>query len=130
MRLAEQHKRLTEENPSRRVKSKFDREHPTPNSGSGTRIANQWGLFMLLNSQYSECKEKSIAKIFFEFLPFARLCDDRPLQPSTVSYRCRDTESAATFSRRCRATLTYCTSARSAAVTQEATAAIKLRSKP
>ncbi|MEG4200797.1 DUF1565 domain-containing protein [Microcoleus sp. Pol12A5] len=83
MRLAEQHKRLTEENPSRRVKSKFDRENPTPNSGSGTRIANQWGLFMLLNSQYSECKEKRSQKSCLSsclLLVFAMtaLCNHQP----------------------------------------------------
>ncbi|MEG4226984.1 DUF1565 domain-containing protein [Microcoleus sp. N9_B2] len=83
MRLAEQHKRLTEENPSRRVKSKFDRKNRTPNSGSGTRIANQWGLFMLLNSQYSECKEKKSQKFCLSsclLLVFAMtaLCNHQP----------------------------------------------------
>ncbi|MEG4516990.1 MULTISPECIES: DUF1565 domain-containing protein [unclassified Microcoleus] len=83
MRLAEQHKRLTEENPSRRVKSKCDRENPTPNSGSGTRIANQWGLFMLLNSQYSECKENRSQKSCLSsclLLVFAMtaLCNHQP----------------------------------------------------
>ncbi len=83
MRLAEQHKRLTEENPSRRVKSKFDHENPTSNSGSGTRIANQWGLFMLLNSQYSECKEKRSQKSCLSsclLLVFAMtaLCNHQP----------------------------------------------------
>ncbi|MEG4984970.1 DUF1565 domain-containing protein [Microcoleus sp. BR0-C5] len=83
MRLAEQHKRLTEEKPSRRVKSKFDRENPTANSGSGTRIANQWGLFMLLNSQYSECKEKRSPKSCLSsclLLVFAMtaLCNHQP----------------------------------------------------
>jgi len=83
VRLAEQHKRLTEENPSRRVKSKFDHENPTSNSGSGTRIANQWGLFMLLNSQYSECKEKRSQKSCLSsclLLVFAMtaLCNHQP----------------------------------------------------
>ncbi|MEG4212754.1 DUF1565 domain-containing protein [Microcoleus sp. S13_B4] len=83
MRLAEQHKRLTEENPSRRVKSKFDRKNPTPNSGSGNRIANQWGLFMLLNSQHSECKEKRSQKSYLSsclLLVFAStaLCNHQP----------------------------------------------------
>ncbi|MEG3928344.1 DUF1565 domain-containing protein [Microcoleus sp. T3_D1] len=87
MRLAEQHKRLTEENPSRRVKSKFDRENPTPNSGSGTRTANQWGLFMLLNSQYSECKENRSQKSCLSsclLLVFAMTAFCNP-QPSVIA---------------------------------------------
>ena len=65
------------------MKSKFDHENPTSNSGSGTRIANQWGLFMLLNSQYSECKEKRSQKSCLSsclLLVFAMtaLCNHQP----------------------------------------------------
>ncbi|MBD1882523.1 DUF1565 domain-containing protein [Microcoleus vaginatus] len=58
MRLAEQHKRLTEENPSRRVKSKFDRENPTRNTGGETPIADKLRFFMLMYSQQTRRKEK------------------------------------------------------------------------
>ena len=40
MRLAEQHKRLTEKNPNRRGYLNFDRENLTRNIGGETRIAD------------------------------------------------------------------------------------------
>jgi len=58
VRLAEQHKRLTEENPSRRVKSKFDRENLTRNTGGETRITDKLRFFMLMYSQQTRRKEK------------------------------------------------------------------------
>ena len=125
MRLAEQHKKLTEKNPHRRGYLNFDRENLTRNIGGETRITDKLRFFMLIYSQQTRCQEKRSQKSLFEFLPSARLCDDRLLQPSTVSYHCRHTRRAATFSRPSRATLTYCTSARSAAATRGATAAMK-----
>ncbi len=57
MRLAEQNKTLTEENPSKRVRLKFDRENPTRNRGCETRLKDKLCFFMILNSKQSKCKK-------------------------------------------------------------------------
>ncbi|MEG4803762.1 DUF1565 domain-containing protein [Microcoleus sp. ARI1-B5] len=57
MRLAEQNKRLTEENPSRRVRLKCDRQNPTRNRGWETRLTDKLRFFMLLNSKQIRCKK-------------------------------------------------------------------------
>jgi len=54
VRLAE-YKRLTAENPNRRVKLKCDRENPTRNTGCETRLKDKLRFFMILNSQQSKC---------------------------------------------------------------------------
>ncbi|MEG4285052.1 DUF1565 domain-containing protein [Microcoleus sp. A006_D1] len=60
MRLAE-HKRLTAENPSRRVKLNCDRENPTRNRGCETRLKDKLCFFMILNSKQSKCpKNRSL----------------------------------------------------------------------
>ncbi|MEG4012940.1 DUF1565 domain-containing protein [Microcoleus sp. S1D4] len=56
MRLAE-HKRLTAENPSRRVKLKCDRQNQIQNSGCEIWLKDKLCFFMFLNSKQSECKE-------------------------------------------------------------------------
>ena len=62
MRLAEQHKRLRENNPSRRASLNFDRENPTRNTGGETRITDKLRLFMLIYLQQTWCKEKRSQK--------------------------------------------------------------------
>jgi parallel beta-helix repeat protein len=57
VRLAEQNKTLTEENPSKRVRLKFDRENPTRNRGCETRLKDKLCFFMILNSKQSKCKK-------------------------------------------------------------------------
>lgn len=67
MRLAEKYKKLTEENPSRRVKLKFDRENPTRNTGCETRLKDKLFLFMLIYSKESGSKVNGFRSQGFSF---------------------------------------------------------------
>ncbi|PSB38083.1 hypothetical protein C7B69_03175 [filamentous cyanobacterium Phorm 46] len=63
MRLAEQNKRLTAENPNRRVKLNCDRENPTRNTGCEIWLKDKLCFFMILNSKQSKCpKNRSPSK--------------------------------------------------------------------
>ncbi|MEG4202531.1 DUF1565 domain-containing protein [Microcoleus sp. Pol7_A1] len=62
MRLAEQHKRLRENNPNRRAYLNFDRENPTRNTGGETRLTDKLRFFMLIYSQQTWCKENRSQK--------------------------------------------------------------------
>ena len=64
MRLAEQHKRLTEKKPHSRGYLKFDRETLTRNIGGETRIADKLRFFMLIYSQQTGCQEKRSQKSY------------------------------------------------------------------
>ncbi|MEG3932368.1 DUF1565 domain-containing protein [Microcoleus sp. B13-B6] len=83
MRLAEQHKRLRENNPSRRASLNFDRENPTRNTGGETRITDKLRFFMLIYLQQTWCKEKRSQKSYLSsclLLVFATtaLCNHQP----------------------------------------------------
>ncbi len=54
MRLAEQNKTLTAENPSRRVKLNCDRENPTRNTGCEIWLKDKLCFFMILNSKQTK----------------------------------------------------------------------------
>ncbi|MEG4080083.1 MULTISPECIES: DUF1565 domain-containing protein [unclassified Microcoleus] len=62
MRLAEQHKRLRENNPNRRAYLNFDRENLTRNTGGETRLTDKLRFFMLIYSQPTWCKENRSQK--------------------------------------------------------------------
>ena len=64
MRLAEQHKRLTEKTPNSRGYLNFDRETLTRNIGGETPIADKLRFFMLIYSQQTGRKEKRSQKSY------------------------------------------------------------------
>ncbi|MEG4500461.1 DUF1565 domain-containing protein [Microcoleus sp. F10-C6] len=83
MRLAEQHKRLRENNPNRRAYLNFDRENPTRNTGGETRLTDKLRFFMLIYSQQTWCKENRSQKSCLSsclLLVFATtaLCNHQP----------------------------------------------------
>jgi parallel beta-helix repeat protein len=87
VRLAEQHKRLTEKNPNRRGYLNFDRENLTRNIGGETRIADKLRFFMLIYSQQTGCKEKRSQKSYLSsclLLVFAMTAFCNP-QPSVIA---------------------------------------------
>jgi parallel beta-helix repeat protein len=87
VRLAEQHKRLTEKNPNRRGYLNFDRETLTRNIGGETRIADKLRFFMLIYSQQTGCKEKRSQKSYLSsclLLVFAMTAFCNP-QPSVIA---------------------------------------------
>ena len=87
MRLAEQHKRLTEKNPHSRGHLNFDRETLTRNIGGETPLADKLRFFMLIYSQQTGCKEKRSPKSYLTsclLLVFAMTAFCNP-QPSVIA---------------------------------------------
>lgn len=87
MRLAEQHKRLRENNPNRRAYLNFDRENPTRNTGGETRLTDKLRFFMLIYSQQTWCKENRSQKSCLSsclLLVFAMTAFCSP-QPSVIA---------------------------------------------
>jgi parallel beta-helix repeat protein len=87
VRLAEQHKRLREENPNRRPYLNFDRENLTRNTGGETRITDKLRFFMLIYSQQTRRKDKRSQKSCLSsclLLVFAMTAFCTP-QPSVIA---------------------------------------------
>ncbi|MEG5035001.1 DUF1565 domain-containing protein [Microcoleus sp. AT3-D2] len=87
MRLAEQHKRLRENNPNRRAYLNFDRENLTRNTGGETRLTDKLRFFMLIYSQQTWCKENRSQKSCLSsclLLVFAMTAFCNP-QPSVIA---------------------------------------------
>jgi parallel beta-helix repeat protein len=88
VRLAEQHKRLTEKTPnSRGYLNFFDRENPTQNIGGETQIADKLRFFMVIYSQQTARKEKRSQKSYLSsclLLVFAITGFCNP-QPSVIA---------------------------------------------